>query len=268
MFFLIKSQWGQLNKEIWDSLERSVSAPMDVYVELLRYMNEKHGFPASIEALNDPKLAREEFRELSTPLNETSCIAILEGFYEVLSQFGAEIAEKYRMKLNQYIEQHNLRYNLTSTCNFRLSLSGLLMTQCAYLYDSLNQNSDRLECLVELENGLSKVSDPDGEKNCIRIASNLLEGLTLDKANISATTMTQALEGCPDLFPHNALKECVKNIYKFSCDYPNIRHPGNPANRIRPLRKDDALLIIALTLGLGSFITTNEASETILAGDF
>jgi len=268
MFFLVRSHWEQLNKEIWDSLERSVTAPMDVYVELLRYMSEKHGFQASLEALNDPKLAREEFRALPTPSNETLCIAILEGFLEVLSQFGTEIAQKYQTKLGQYVEEHNLRYKLTTTCKFRLSLPGLLMTQCAYLCGSLQENMDRAECLMELENGLSKVSDPDGEKNCIRIASNLLEGLTLDKSNISGATLRRALDGCPDLFPHNALKECVKNIYKFSCDYPNIRHPGNPASRIRPLKKDDALLIIALTLGLSSFITNNDASEAILAGDF
>jgi hypothetical protein len=65
-----------------------------------------------------------------------------------------------------------------------------------------------------------------------------------------------------------ALKDCVKKVYKFSCDYPNIRHPGNPSSRIRPLKKDDALLIIALTLGLGSFISNENSSEAILSGNF
>ena len=95
-----------------------------------------------------------------------------------------------------------------------------------------------------------------------------MEGITLDKANIHGTTIGRALDLCNNLFPHDALKDCVKNIYRFCCDYPNIRHAGNPSNRTRSLRKDDAFLIIALTLGLGSFITNEEASEMVLAGNF
>jgi hypothetical protein len=267
MFFLIKAHWDKLNKDIWDSIEKSVLSPSDIYIELLRYMNEKFGSPASVEALNDPKLAREEFRELSAPLDETSCIVALEGFYEVLLQFGSQIAQKYQAKLNQYIEEHNLRYRLTPQCEFKLTLPGLIMTQQAYLRNSIHQNSERIECLTELENGLSNITDVDGEKNCIRIASNLLEGLVLDKANIGGVTLSLALDRCPNLFPHSSLKECVKNIYRFSCDYPNIRHPGNPANRIRALKKDDALLIIAVTLGLSSFISNDNAGETLLSGN-
>jgi hypothetical protein len=267
MFFLVRSHWDKLNKDVWDSIEKSVSAPPDIYIELLRYMTEKHGFQASLEALNDPKLARDEFRRLPAPLNESLCLRILEGFYEVLLHFGSEIAQKYQVKLSQYVEEHNLRYRLTSQCKFRLTLPGLLMTQYAQLCKSINQNRERTECLTELENGLSSVNNVDGEKNCIRIASNLLEGLILDKANASGATLTVALDRCPNLFPHNSLKECVKNVYRFSCDYPNIRHPGNPANRIRPLKKDDALLVIALTLGLSSFISNNDASESILSGN-
>jgi hypothetical protein len=267
MFFLIRCHWDKLNKDIWDSLEKSVSAPPDIYIELLRYMKEKHGFQISLEALNNSKLAREEFRELPAPSNESSCVTILEGFYEVLLQFGPEIAQKYQAKLSQYIEEHNLRYRLTPQCKFRLTLPGLLMTQYAQLCKSINNNRERMECLTELENGLSSVNNVDGEKNCIRIASNLLEGLILDKANTSGATLTVALDRCPNLFPHNSLKECIKNVYRFSCDYPNIRHPGNPANRIRALKKDDALLIIAIALGLSSFISNDDASEAILSGN-
>ncbi len=268
MSFLIRSHWDKLNTDVWDSIEKSASAPADIYVELLRYMNEEHGVQTSLEALNDRELAREQFRGIPTPSSESSCIDILEGFYEVLShQFGTDIARRYQVKLSQYIEEHNLRYRLTPKCRFRLTLPGLLMTQQAQLDKSIHQNNDRRECLAELENSLSLVNEVDGEKNCIRIASNFLEGLILDKAQADGVTLSVALDRCPNLFPHGSLKECVKNIYRFSCDYPNIRHPGNPANRIRPLKKDDALLIIAVTLGLSSFISSDQASEAVLSGN-
>jgi len=268
MFFLIKTHWENLNKKIFGGLEESVAAPYDMYIELLRYLNDKHGFEASWEELNNPELARKKFFQFPNPKNETTCISILEAFYETLSQFNTEIAQKYYSKLSQYLEWHNLRYKLTAQCKFRLSLTGLLSTQYSCLQKSISERLDRNDCLRELENTLSKLNDTDEEKNCIRIASNLLEGLILDKAKISGTTLTVGLNRCPpDLFPHNSLKDCVSNIYRFSCDYPNIRHPGNPANRIRALKKDDALLIITLALGLSSFISNDDASKLILSGN-
>lgn len=267
MFFLIKTHWENLNRKIWGSLEESVAAPYDMYIELLRYLNDKHGFEASWEELNNPELARKKFHEFPNPQDEATCIGILEAFYEILSQFSTEIAQKYYSKLCQYMEWHNLRYKLTTQCKFRLSLPGLLSTQYTHLQKSISERTERNECLQELENALSKISDADEEKNCIRIASNLLEGLIIDRANRSGITLADALNLCNDLFPHNSLKECVKNIYKFSCDYPNIRHPGTPSNRIRLLKKDDALLVVALTLGLSSFISNNDASGSILSGN-
>lgn len=272
-----------MNREIWKSIEKLVSAPEDIYVELYRFLGEELGIPQKaskidasdkdkeeygkyMAAINDPKLAREKFREFIVPPSELACLSVLEGYYRVLSVFPSGVAEKYREKLRDYLVEHNLRYELTSDCRFEITIRGLIATQCAYLQKLVAGNKDREECLTDLEKSLSQLNNAGEEKNLIRIASNLLEGLASDKYP-GNPTLGKAIEKSQDLFPHAVLKECVKNLYHFCCDYPNIRHAGTPASRLRNLRKDDALLMLALTMGFGLFIIDNNSSERILSGD-
>lgn len=267
MYFLIKTHWDNLNKKIWGSLEESVAAPYDMYIELLRYLNDKQRYDASWEELNNPDVARKKFNQFPNPNNEVTCISILEAYYDILSQFNVQIAQKYQAKLLQYITEYNLRYKLTPKCQFKLSLQGLLVTQYAYLLNIIREKADRLECLNELEAALAKLGEEYEDNNCIRVASNLLEGLLNDRANTTGLGLTAALNRCRDLFPYLSLKECIEKVYEFCCDYPNLRHAGRSNKRMRALKKDDAILIIALTIGLGSFIANNDASENILNGN-
>ncbi|WXG47000.1 MAG: hypothetical protein WED05_10135 [Candidatus Atabeyarchaeum deiterrae] len=272
IYFLIRPHWQRLNREIWNSLEKSKSAPQDMYVELLRLVFQQFHVNPNVSApqmatLNDPDLARSVFRKFPIPPDESSCIEFLEGFYVVLKAFGRNISEKYRLKLSQFLEEHNFRYRLAAECKIELTLQGLLMSQFSHLCKSIASRSERIECLRELQTSLTRLLDTDGEKTCIRIASNLLEGLAIDRSGHRARTLGPALDNCPDLFPHNSLKDCVKNLYEFFSDYPNIRHSGTPANRLRDLNKDDALLMIALSLGLSSFMSSSNATQQILGGN-
>ena len=243
-------------------------APPDMYIELLRYLCRELGVDPSIESLNNPPQARKEFRKGLLPPSEDSCISILEGFYDSLSEFNTGIAEKYRVKLSRFLVEHNLRYSLTSTCRFRLTLQGLLMSQCAYLHKSVVGHQNIPESLVQLQASLCHLSDRNEAASCIRIASNLLEGLAKDRATSQTNTLTSAIEHFPsDLFPHSSLKDCMKNLYRFWSDYPNIRHAGTSGNRARDLRGDDALLSIALAMAFGSFLADDSACERILSGD-
>lgn len=273
MSFMIRRNWEKLNNDLWKTVEKSVTAPADMYIELLRFRLleieiDELTKAENVEALNNGEVARERFRGLPTPSSEADCVLFLMGYYEVLQRFNTEIGDRYRKKLSEWLTEHNLRYRITKNCELELTIPGLLATEYEFMKQSLEVNAERAEALQDLEKILSKLSDEDELRNCIRTASNLLEGVVIDRSTVHARTLTEALPGCQGVFPHNSLENCVKNIYKFCCDYPNIRHPGNPANRIRPLKKDDALLIITLTLALGTFISDNDASEAILAGSF
>jgi hypothetical protein len=222
------------------------------------------------EVYDNPKLAQEEFKKKIVPIKENTCIALLEGFYDVLSNIDAKLCYDYRTLLEKFIERYNLRYFLTTECKIRLSLIGLIVSQYATLKKSLLNNQLRSDCLTHLEENVGLFNEDVAEKNCITDASLLLEGVAIDKANNGSKTFGVALDACRNCFPHTALIEPAKAFWKFSCDFPNLRHAGVNQNPelIRPIKKEDAILTLSYAILLASFIADNNASQAILSGDF
>ena len=108
------------------------------------------------------------------------------------------------------------------------------------------------------------------ELNCIRAASNLLEGVTIDKATDGSNTFGRALNSCRTIFPHEAVIDAAKKFYEFFSDFPNLRHGGTTLNpkQIRRIKKDDAILSLSFAVLLASFIADNDTAQNILEGNF
>jgi len=270
MFFLLKHNWKKLNKAVWTSLEKRTLAPPDMYIELLRLARLKMGVridEATDAALSDPNLAREEFFKLPEPQNESKCIELLEGFYNALQDFRTKIATAYKKRLKKFVEERNLRYIISDDCKFQLSIQGLLVSQHAKLRKAVSCSGHIEQALTQLEASISRLKDVrDEERNCIGIATNFLEGIVCSKTTNNENTLGRAIDGC-DVFPHSALRTCVKDFYRFTSDYPNIRHAGTPESKLRDLKKDDALLALALALAFSSYIFDNDSGEAILQGE-
>jgi hypothetical protein len=244
-----------------------------MFIELLRFGSRKLRLEIRAEALNDQKLAKQEFKKFSTslsPMNEKLCINLLEGFYDVLSDFNTSLGTIYRNKLQNFLETRNLRYFLTPDCKIRLSLVGLIVSQYAALKKSVAEKPLRSTCLITLEKNIGLLKEDAVEENCIQKANNLLEGIAIDKTTISgANTFGWAINGCRNCFPHQALIDSAKKFYEFSSDFPNLRHGGVTQNPsfIRNIKKDDAILSISFAVILAAFISNNDASEAILLGN-
>jgi len=270
MSFLVKNNWKKLNRTIWTSIEKRKAAPPDIYIELLRFARRRLGIEvdeATYDTLNDPILARKEFFGLSEPQNELKCIELLEGFYSILQDFPTNIAERYKLRLKKFIEEYNLRYTISNDCKFQLSVQGLLISQYVRFSNALSGIAHIEQSLRQLEGSVSRLRDlSDEERNCIGIATNLLEGVACSRTTNRERTLGRAIDGC-NVFPHGALKECIKQFYTFASDYPNIRHSGTPAHKLRDLKKDDALLAITFALAFGSYIFDNDLSNSVLQGE-
>jgi hypothetical protein len=271
MPFLLRSQWKKLDKAIWVSLEKRKAAPPDMYIELLRFARRIQGIQVDIAAdtaLSDPTLAREEFLSLPEPQSEAKCIELLEGYYGILREFkDGKMAENFRQELEEYVTEHNLRYTLTNDCKLKLSLQGLLVSGYSKLHTLVANQTSLTQALSQLEESISRLgATPQEERNAIGIATNLLEGIAKDKTTNHQPTLGSAIDGC-DVFPHEALRTCVKNFYKFASDYPNIRHAGTPANKIRELKKDDAMLFVSIALAFGLYVFDNDSTQSIIVGD-
>ena len=268
--FLIRSCWYHLWGNVWSRLSKKSYAPENMFLELYTYEYKKLKLKIVKEVYDNPKLAQEQFRLGIVPIHEKTCIALLEGFYDVLSNFDAKLCRDYRNLLNRFIERYNLRYFLTADCKIRLSLVGLIVSQYALLRKSVSTNQLRNDCLVDLEKNVGLFQEDTAESNCIRVANNLLEGVAVDKATNGATTFGRALDGCRNIFPHQALIDSAKSFYEFFSDFPNLRHGGTTLNprQIRNIKKDDAIFSLSFAVILSSFIADNDASQDILDGNF
>lgn len=264
----VLSHWEQLKSEIWIPLQRRVVAPDDMFIELLRYFWKKTNKDIDEEVLSDPLKAKDVFNAISIEdlSRESKCIKILEGFYEVLEEFETGISTGYRDRLKIFCSKYNLRYCITDDCKFKLTIKGILMDQIQHLQKTLSVDPNYTEILTELENTLSRLSETNEPKNCIRVACNLLERLAIDRAS-QGDTLGRAVSNCGDLFPHEAVRNSIKELYKFASDYPNIRHAGKPASKLRDLANGDAILFITLSIGYTTFLCDGIADESLLTGD-
>jgi hypothetical protein len=269
VFFLIKRNWKTLNKTIWTKLEKRKSAPQDMYIELLRFARRRLSIEvdvATYDALGDAKLARDEFFRLTEPENESKCVELLEGFYSVLQEFKPGIAAAYKEELRGFIEERNLRYVVSDDCRLLVSIQGLLLSTYAKLRKAVAANTHIQQGFNRLEDSVTRLKQvADEERTCISVAANFLEGVACDRTTNRADTLSRAIDGC-DL-PHQALKDCVKDFYRFASDYPHIRHAGRPSSQLRPLKKDDALLAMTLALAFGAYVYDSNSGNAILSGE-
>lgn len=90
--------------------------------------------------------------------------------------------------------------------------------------------------------------------------SNYAEGLA------SATRGTPGTLGalCDQLtdWPHDKVKEALKNLYKFCSDYPGIRHAGNPAGVLRSLATRDMILACLLVISFTGYLAPQMGPES------
>jgi hypothetical protein len=271
--FLLKSNWRKMKRAVWTRLEKRSAAPADMYMDLLHFERKTLSISvdeATDEVLHNPKEARGEFlNPLAEPLVESKCVELLEGYYTVLKDYSAAIADGYKEQLRKYVEEHNLRYTVTDNCKLELTVQGLLASMYSRLRTLVAANAEIKQSLNQLEVSVSRLPTAlHEERNCISIATNLLEGIACLKTTNNGKVLSAAIEGC-NVFPHAAVRQCVKDFYKFASDYPNLRHghPGTPANKLRELKKDDALLAVALALGFGHYVFDNDSSVPVFRGD-
>lgn len=270
--FLFRTNWDLLWREVWIPLSKKPEAPNDLFVELYRFAVKESGFDLKVEVVNDYRLAKKEFKRFRCPPDEKACVKLLEGFVAVLAEFNETVPQDYVSLLGSFIERYNLRYIMTPASKVKMSLPGLLISQYTTLKKNLSQNHGLSDCLRELENNIGNLSDDDIERNCIRVASNLLEGVVVYKSSNGENTLGKAIDGCAtsggqSLFPHKAMVESVKKFYKFFNDYPNLRHPGTTAEKLRELKKDDSVLSIWFAVIFASYLANNDAFELISMGE-
>ena len=99
-------------------------------------------------------------------------------------------------------------------------------------------------------------------KTCIQKQVNLLEAIGRACPGVTQTTLGGICDQV-NTWPHQKIKEAMKNLYGFASDYPGIRHSGTPANAVRTIDMRDMIAISILLAGFTPYLSIELNADII-----
>jgi len=68
------------------------------------------------------------------------------------------------------------------------------------------------------------------------------------------------------VWPHDRVRDAMKDLYKFASDYPGIRHGGTPASARRDIDMRDMVAISILLAGFTPYLSHQVDSNVVYRG--
>ncbi|MFC1956273.1 hypothetical protein ACFLWZ_07155 [Chloroflexota bacterium] len=254
--------WPETWREIWEPLAFQESAPEDIYGELYRELvialKTKPTAQALADIIDDPEQSKQAFLNIKTEelSGERTLTTFFEKTYEALDDLaGDALANPYFILLETFIKKFNLRYDLRRSCTLCPTLPGVFTSLMCDLKTITSQDAPLNSLMKDFEEALRDLRIDCSEsriKSSIQKQVNLLEAISCRYPGVTQDTIG-AICSQLDTWPHAKIKEAMKSLYGFTCDYPGIRHGGTPASALRALRIIDMRDMVAISILLAGF---------------
>jgi hypothetical protein len=267
--------WSETWPEIWEELATNETAPNDLFCELYRTLADSLKVPLSIERLaeiiDDPAQSQAAFAQTQAEdlAGERGLVRFLENAQSTLDELGGDaLANLYFNLLAAFIDKFSLRYDLRRPCTLCPTLPGVFASLIRDLRGLTSRDAHLDGLMKDFENSIRDLRNEcsDGRiRICIQKQVNLLEALGQRCPGITKTTLGAI---CNELavWPHDAVKESLKSLYKFTCDYPGIRHGGTPANATRVIDMRDMVAMSILLAGFTPYLADQLDAGTVYGG--
>ena len=273
--------WPETWRGIWLPLlneplaERGEGVPQDVFCELFRELAKALRSQPSVEALadviDDPVQSREAFEKTSAGdlAGERELVAFQEAAHPMLDDLGGdELSNRYFNLLAGFIDRYSLRYDLRRPCTLCPTLPGVFASLVRDLRTLTSQDMHLDGLMKDFENAVRDLRQDCSEsriKTCIQKQVNLLEAIGHAAPGVTGTTLG-AICNQVGTWPHEKLKEAMKNLYGFASDYPGIRHGGTPASALRAVDMRDMVAISILLTGFTPYLESRLNANAIFGG--
>lgn len=107
-------------------------------------------------------------------------------------------------------------------------------------------------------------------KTCIQKQVNLLEAIGRLCPSVTGNTLGQICDQLGtvlnSVWPHDKVRDAMKNLYGFASDYPGIRHAGTPAHARRDIDMRDMVAISVLLAGFTPYLSHQVDSNIVYRG--
>jgi hypothetical protein len=221
--------------------------------------------------LNDTKRSKEAFESVQSSDfgGERPIVAFLEDAFSVLNDLGGNpLSSHYFNLLTKFIDKFSLRYDLRRPCTLCPTLSGVFASLVRDLRVLTGQDENQNALMKEFENAVCDLRHDcsDGRiKTCIQKQINLLEAIGRAAPGVTGTTLG-AICNQVGTWPHDKLKEAMKDLYNFASDYPGIRHGGTPANALRAIDMRDMVAMSILLVGFTPYLSNSLDADVVYRG--
>jgi hypothetical protein len=267
--------WSETWREIWYELASQETAPDDLYCELYRELaNALKNKPTSeelVEIIDDPMKSKEAFQNTKTEeiAGERALVEFFEKAYEVLDELvGDRLANPYFNLLNAFIDKFSLRYDLRRPCTLCPTLQGVFASLVRDLRVATSQDTHLDSLMKDFENAIRdlRTDCSDGRiKTCIQKQVNLLEAIGRAFPGVTGTTLGTICNQV-GTWPHEKVKEAMKDLYSFASDYPGIRHGSTPSSAIRSIEMRDMVAISILLAGFTPYLSDKLNADNVFRG--
>ncbi len=267
--------WSETWREIWLPLIDHEDVPEDIFCELYRELSAALKVKPSVEDLADiidnAVQSREAFEKTSTSdlAGERALVTFMEAAHPALDDLGGdELCNRYFNLLAGFIEKFSLRYDVRRPCTLCPTLPGVFASLVRDLRMLTSQDAHLDALMKDFENALRDLrqDSADGRiKTCIQKQVNLLEAVGRTCPGVTGTTLG-AICNQVGTWPHDKLKEAMKDLYNFTSDYPGIRHGGTPANALRAVDMRDMVAMSILLAGFTPYLSNGLNADVVYRG--
>lgn len=267
--------WSETWREIWLPLIDQEEVPEDIFCELYRELAPALKTRPSVEDLadiiDDPTQSREAFEKTRAEDfgGERSLVAFLEAAQPVLDDLGGDLlSNSYFNLLAGFLDKFSLRYDLRRPCTLCPTLAGIFASLVRDLRTVTSQDAHLDSLMKDFENAIRdlRIDCSDGRiRTCIQKQVNVLEALGARCPGVTRDTLG-AICGQVGTWPHAKVQEAMENIYKFTCNYPGIRHGGTPRSAIRDIDMRDMVAMSILLAGFTPYLTDQLNADRMYRG--
>jgi hypothetical protein len=268
--------WPRIAPDIWSKLRPIADQSRDAYPELYRelesWLTTRVDPPVLADRSSSPERARAAIAATKAHElpSELAAVSFLEAAHGVLSDLdqGRPLATRYLELLGTFIRRYGLRYELRPPCRISPSLAGIFARMMLDLEGATQGDAhlavlmdDFQHALADLRGGCTDVRI----KTCIQKQMNLLEALGASHSGVNQTTLG-AISDQIGTWPHTKVKDALKSLYGFACDYPGIRHGGRASSALRRIDMRDLVAMSVLIAGFTPYLTDLVSPQAIYDG--
>ncbi len=198
--------------------------------------------------------------------SEAKALQTLEAVHaKVRDISGDELTNRYFKLVEAFIDKYSLRYDLRRPFSMHPTLPGIFARMVLNLKAASQSDAHLSSAFHEFEDALRDLTaeqTPTRIKTCIAKQTNFLEAIGQIAPNVTGNTLGQICDQV-GTWPHDRIKDSMKNMYGFASNYPGIRHGGTAANQIREIEMRDLVSVCIVLFGFAPYLTDQINLEDI-----